>query len=483
MPVFADVDARLEFSAQPCANKKFLIVISVTPATTLLRYNGCATKLNVVKKERGNRMFCYQCQQTAKGGCTIKGVCGKTEDIASLQDITVFGLKGVAAYATHAKQLGYTDPEVDAITHEALYTTLTNVNFNLDDHIKMALKVGTATVKVMDLLDRAHLDRLGVPNPTVVSQDQIEGKCILVTGHNYLALEKLLAQSQGLGINIYTHSEMLPAHGYPELKKYPHLKGNVGKAWYDQRKVFEEFPGAILGTTNCLMPIKGSYASRFFTYDVTGLMDVQKIENDDFAPLISKALELPAASQTSNKTLTTGYHHQTVLAIAPEIISAVKEGKIRRFFVIAGCDAPGSGGNYYRTLATNLPMDCVILTTSCGKFRFNDVDFGVVPGTNIPRYIDLGQCNNSGSAVKIAAALAEAFGCGVNDLPLSIVLSWYEQKAVAILLGLFSLGVQNVYIGPTPPAFISPGVLSALQTHWNLKLISNAADDMATMLA
>lgn len=427
-------------------------------------------------------MFCYQCEQTPKGGCTKVGVCGKNEDIASLQDTTIFGLKGIAAYATHARQLGYIDPEVDGVTHEALYMTLTNSNFNLEEHLGMAMKVGKAAVKVMDLLDRAHLDRLGVPQPVVVSQDKVEGHSILVTGHNLLALEELLKQSEGKGINIYTHSEMLPAHGYPHLKKYAHLKGNVGKAWYDQRKVFEEFPGAILGTTNCLMPIKGTYFDRFFSYDVAGLEGVQKIVGDNFSPLIERALALPAANVDSAKTLTTGFHHQTVLGIAPEIVAAVKSGKIRRFFVIAGCDAPGKGGEYYRTLATSLPQDCVILTTSCGKFRFNDVDFGVVPGTSIPRYIDLGQCNNSGSAVKIAVALAEAFGCGVNDLPLSIVLSWFEQKAVAILLGLFSLGVQNVYIGPKPPEFITPGVLSALEIHFNLKLISNAADDLATML-
>jgi len=427
-------------------------------------------------------MFCNQCEQTPKGGCTKIGVCGKNEDIASLQDTVIFALKGIAAYATHARQLGYTDPEVDAVTQEALYTTLTNVNFSLDDHLKLAMKVGGATLRVMDLLDKAHLDRLGVPQPAVVSQDKIEGKCILVTGHNLLALEMLLEQSVGKGINIYTHSEMLPAHGYPHLKKYAHLKGNVGKAWYDQRKVFEEFPGSILGTTNCIMPIKGTYSDRFFAYDVTGLEGVLKIENNDFTPIINRALELPAANVASSKTLTTGFHHQTVLSIAPEIIGAVKTGKIRRFFVIAGCDAPGKGGEYYRTLATSLPQDCVILTTSCGKFRFNDVDFGSIPGTSIPRYIDLGQCNNSGSAVKIAAALADAFSCGVNDLPVSVVLSWFEQKAVAILLGLFSIGVKNIYIGPTPPDFITPGVLNALQTHFNLKLISNATDDMAEML-
>lgn len=427
-------------------------------------------------------MFCNQCSQTPKGGCTKVGVCGKDPNLSSLQDTIIYGLKGVAAYATHARELGYTDPEVDQITHEALYFTLTNVNFNLDEHIKMALKVGSATVKVMDLLDKAHTDKLGIPQPVQVTNDKVEGKCILVTGHNLLALEELLKQTEGKGINIYTHSEMLPAHGYPHLKKYAHLKGNVGKSWFDQRKVFEEFPGAILATTNCVMPVKGSYADRMFSYDVTGLEGVQKIVDNDFTPVINKALELPEANAASDKVLTTGFHHETVLGLAPEIIDAVKAGKIKRFFVIAGCDKPGKGNEYYRELATSLPKECVILTTSCGKFRFNDVDYGTVPGTDIPRFIDLGQCNNSVSAVKIAVALADAFECDVNDLPVSIVLSWFEQKAVAILLGLFSLGIKDIRIGATAPDFITPGVLNVLVENFGLKLIGNAQEDMVEML-
>lgn len=426
-------------------------------------------------------MFCNQCEQTPSGGCTKFGVCGKNPDISSLQDTIIYGLKGVAAYATHARQLGYSDPEVDAITQEALYSTLTNVNFNLAETIGMALKVGTATVKIMDVLDQAHTALLGTPTPVTVTEDKIEGHCILVTGHNLFALEQLLKQSEGKGVNIYTHSEMLPAHGYPHLKKYAHLKGNVGKSWFDQRKLFEEFPGAILGTTNCVMPIKGSYSDRFWSYDVTGLEGVVKIIDDDFSPIINKALSLPLANVKSSKTLTTGFHHTTVLGIAPQIIEAVKAGKIKRFFVIAGCDAPGKGGDYYRELALSVPQDCVILTTSCGKFRFNDHDFGTIDG--IPRYIDLGQCNNSGSAVKIALALADAFGCGVNDLPLSIVLSWFEQKAIAILLGLFSLGVKNIYVGPKSPEFVTPGVLSVLQENFNLKLTGDAKTDLKNMLA
>lgn len=427
-------------------------------------------------------MFCYQCEQTPTGGCKVVGVCGKDETIASLQDTIIFALKGIAAYRTHANQLGYTDPFVDATTHEALYMTLTNSNFNVQEHIDMAMKVGSSAVRVMEMLDEAHTKRLGIPEPIRVSQNKIEGKCIVVTGHNLFALEELLKQTEGKGINIYTHSEMLPAHGYPQLKKYAHLKGNIGKAWYDQRRLFEKFPGAILATTNCVMPIKGSYADRMFTYEVAGLENVLKIENDDFSPLINRALELPEANIESEETLLTGFHHETVLGLAPEVITAVKEGKIKRFFVIAGCDAPGKGGDYYRELATSLPPETVILTTSCGKFRFNDVDYGVVPGTEIPRYIDLGQCNNSGSTVKIAKALADAFECEINELPVSIVLSWFEQKAVAILLGLFSLGIQDIRIGPKPPEFISEGVLSVLQETFNLKLIGTAQEDMAEML-
>ncbi|GMX66273.1 hydroxylamine reductase [Paenibacillus elgii] len=428
-------------------------------------------------------MFCYQCEQTPTGGCKVIGVCGKDETIASLQDTMIFALKGIAAYATHARQLGYSDPEVDRITHEALYMTLTNSNFNLQEHIDMAMKVGSAAVRIMDVLDRAHTTHFGIPQPVAVPQNSIEGHAIVVTGHNLYALEELLKQTEGKGINIYTHSEMLPAHGYPKLKQYSHLKGNIGKAWYDQRRLFEKFPGAILATTNCVMPIKGTYADRFFSYDIAGLEGVTKIVNDDFTPLIEKALSLPEARIESDQTLMTGYHHETVIGLAPEIIQAVKAGKIKRFFVIAGCDAPGSGGEYYRELATSLPNDTVILTTSCGKFRFNDVDYGTVADTGIPRYIDLGQCNNSGSTVKIALALADAFGCSVNDLPVSIVLSWFEQKAVAILLGLFSLGIKDIRIGPKPPEFINPGVMNVLVDTFGLKLIGNAQDDMKEMLS
>jgi hydroxylamine reductase len=428
-------------------------------------------------------MFCYQCEQTPNSGCKVIGVCGKDETIASLQDTIIFALKGIAAYVTHARQLGYTDQEVDKITHEALYLTLTNSNFNLQEHLDMAMKVGNAAVRIMDVLDRAHTTHFGIPRPVTVPQNKIEGKCIVVTGHNLYALEELLKQTEGKGINIYTHSEMLPAHGYPKLKQYTHLKGNIGKAWYDQRRLFEQFPGAILATTNCVMPIKGTYADRFFSYEVAGLENVTKIVGENFSPLIERALELPEANIDSEQVLTTGYHHETVIGLAPEIIQAVKDGLIKRFFVIAGCDAPGNGGEYYRELAISLPTDTVILTTSCGKFGFNDVDYGTVAGTGIPRYIDLGQCNNSGSTVKIALALSDAFSCSVNELPVSIVLSWFEQKAVVILLGLFSLGIQDIRIGPKAPEFINEGVMNVLVEKFGLKLIGDAQEDMAAMLS
>ena len=434
--------------------------------------------------EKTTKMHCHQCEYAPPGGCTQIGVCGKDPTIASLQDTIILGLKGVAAYAVHARELGHDSPDVNAITHEALFLTLTNSNFHLQDHIEMCLKVGTACVKVMDLLDQAHTSELGIPKPVRVSNNKVEGHCILVTGHVLLALKELLKQTEGKDINIYTHSEMLPAHGYPELHKFPHLKGNVGKAWYDQREIFEKFPGAILATTNCVMPIRNkTYGDRMFTYLVAGVEGVPKLKSKDFKPLIDKALSLPKANIDSSETLLTGFHHQNVLPLAPLIVDAVKAGKIRRFFVVAGCDAPTKGRDYFRELATSIPKDCIIITTSCGKFRFNDVEYGNIEGTDIPRYIDLGQCNNSVSSVHIAQALAEAFGVTVNDLPLSIVLSWFEQKAVAILLGLLSLGVKNITIGPKLPEFMHPSVVEVLQQNFNLNLVSGDPQaDLARML-
>ena len=426
-------------------------------------------------------MFCHQCQMSAPEGCGAKGqdrgTCGKNSTLSLLQDTMVFGLKGLSAYRHHAHELGADTGAVDTVMAETLYFTLTNSNFNFDEHIAQLMAVGSAGVQMMDILSEAHTAKFGVPTPVKVSQNKVEGKAILVSGHNLHALEALLKATEGKGINIYTHSEMLPAHGYPQLRKYPHLKGNVGKAWFDQTKLFNEFKGAILMTTNCIVPLRSScsYADRLFGYSIAGTDGIKHIQNDDFTPLIECALACGDVSMDSDESLVTGGHYKTILSLAPQILDAIKSGKIRRFFVIAGCDAPGKGREYYRELALSLPKDCVILTSSCGKFRFNDVDFGTVPGTELPRYIDLGQCNDSNGAVKIALALSEATGIAVNDLPVSIVLMWMEQKAVIILLALFSLGVKNINVGPTVPEFFNDEILGFLVQNFGLRLISGDA--------
>lgn len=427
-------------------------------------------------------MFCHQCEMSAPGGCGSKGqtngTCGKDSTLANLQDMMVFGLKGMSAYRHHANELGANTKEVDDVIADTLYFTLTNSNFNFEEHINQVLKIGEAGVKVMDILSNVHTDAFGIPNPVKVTQNKAEGKAILVSGHNLFALHELLKQTEGKGINIYTHSEMLPAHGYPELRKFKHLKGNIGKSWFDQTKLFNEFKGAILMTTNCIVPLRANceYANRLFGYSIVGTNGIEHIENNDFTPLIQKALSLPDISGfDSDEYITTGAHYKAVLPMAGDILEALKAGKIRRFFVIAGCDAPGKGREYYRQLALTLPKDCIILTSSCGKFRFNDIDFGVIEGTSIPRYIDLGQCNDSNGAVKIALALSQATGISVNDLPVSIVLMWMEQKAVIILMALLYLGIKNVHVGPTLPKFFNDEILKFLVDKFNISLISGDA--------
>jgi len=427
-------------------------------------------------------MFCYQCEQTAKGtGCTISGVCGKNPDIQSLQDTLLFGLKGIAAYAYHARQLGVKNEDVDAFMHEALFKTVTNVDFDLNRYIEEVLKCGEINLKVMELLDKAHTDRFGNPVPTEVETGTKAGPGILITGHDLLDLYELLQQTEGTGVNIYTHSEMLPAHGYPELKKFKHLVGNYGGAWQEQKKEFNEFPGAILATTNCvLIPPKNSYADRLFTTGVTGVPGAAHIKGWDFSALIKKAKSLPPLPETPGKKIMTGFHHTAILGLADKIVAAVKEGKIKHFFLIGGCDGAKPGRNYYTELAEKVPKDCVILTLACGKYRFNKLDFGDIDG--IPRLIDVGQCNNAYSAIQVAVALADAFKCTVNDLPLSLVLSWFEQKAVAILLSLLHLGIKGIRVGPTPPAFITPNVFKVLQDSFDLKLITTPEEDLKAIL-
>jgi len=427
-------------------------------------------------------MFCYQCEQTAGGsGCTKVGVCGKNPDIQSLQDILLFGLKGIAAYAYHARQLGAQDEAVDSFMHEALFKTVTNVSFDLEQYLELVLKCGQVNLKVMELLDKAHAQRFGNPVPTQVETGTKAGPGILVTGHDLLDLYELLKQTQGQGINIYTHSEMLPAHGYPELKKFKHLAGNYGGAWQEQKKEFAQFSGALLATTNCvLIPPENSYLDRLFTIGITGIPGAKHIQGRDFSSLIAKAKSLLPLPEAPGKKITTGFHHSAILGLADKIIAAVKSSKIRHFFLIGGCDGAKPGRNYYTEFAEKVPSDCVILTLACGKYRFNKLDFGSIEG--IPRLLDIGQCNNAYSAIQVALALSQAFKCGVNDLPLTMVLSWFEQKAVAILLTLLSLGIKGIYVGPTAPAFISPNVFALLKEKFDLRLVSTPEEDLKRIL-
>ncbi len=426
-------------------------------------------------------MFCYQCEQTAKGtGCTKSGVCGKDPDIAGIQDTLVISLKGIAAYAYHARELGAHDEQVDAFLAEALFSTLTNVNFNLDSHIKLLLKAGEINLRAMELLDRAHIECFGEMEPTKVQVGTKSGPGIVVTGHDFLDLYELLKQSEGKGINVYTHGEMLPGLAYPELKKFPHLVGNYGTAWHNQRKEFEEFSGAILGTTNCVLLPRDSYRDRMFTCGIADLPGVVHIENRDFTPVIEKALTLEPLAENPGPTTMTGFHHQAVLKIADQVIEAVKSGKIRHFFLVGGCDGARSSRKYYTEFVQKLPQDCVILTLGCGKYRFNYLDLGEIDG--IPRLLDMGQCNNAYSAIQVAVALADAFNCGVNDLPLSMVLSWFEQKAVSILLTLLHLGIKDIRLGPTLPAFLTPNVLKVLQDNYNIQPITTPEEDIKALL-
>ena len=435
-------------------------------------------------------MHCYQCEMSTVEACGAngqdQGTCGKTETLARLQDLMIFGLKGLASYRSHAAELGADTKEVDDVVSDTLYFTLTNVNFNFDEHIAQLMKVGQAGVKVMGLLSEAHTKTLGVPTPVTVTQNQAEGKGVLVSGHNLFMLKEFLEATEGKGIHVYTHSEMLPAHGYPELRKYSHLKGNIGKAWFDQRKLFEEWPGAIIVNTNCIVPPANDcgYLDRIFSYKMVGIEGSVKIENNDFSQVIEKALSLPDVTNfTSDATLTTGHHYQTILGLAPQILEALKTGKLKQVFVVAGCDAPGKAGEYYRELAKKLPSNVAILTSSCGKFRFNDIDFGMIEGTDIPRYLDLGQCNDSNGAVEIALALSQATDTPVNDLPIEIVLSWMEQKAIIILLALFSLGIKNIKLGPKPPQFLNEEITNFLVEQFGLSYTTTADADLKELIA
>ncbi|MFH0786973.1 MAG: hydroxylamine reductase [Pseudomonadota bacterium] len=402
------------------------------------------------------------------------------KDIHALQWTLTFGLKGVCAYADHAKILGQEDDLVYAFVHEGLAAPL-NQALTLNDWVGLVLKCGEINLRAMELLDAANTGTYGHPVPTTVPLGAKKGKAILVSGHDLKDLEEVLKQSAGKGIYVYTHGEMLPTHGYPGLKKYPHFYGHYGTAWFNQLKEFAAFPGAILMTTNCIQKPKESYQGNIFTTGLVGMPGVVHLKDKNFAPLIEKALSLPGFTEDSNgRQVTCGFGHQAVLGVADKIIEAVKSKAIRHFFLVAGCDGAKPGRNYYTKFVEMAPKDSVILTLACGKFRFFEKDLGDIGG--IPRLLDIGQCNDAYSAVQIAVALAKAFNVGVNDLPLSMILSWYEQKAVAILLTLLYLGIKDIRLGPSLPAFITPNVLDVLVKNFNIMPITTPEEDLKAIL-
>ncbi len=541
-------------------------------------------------------MFCYQCEQTAKGeACTVMGVCGKQDEVASLQDLLIYLVTGIAEYAVEGRKVGVNDPDVNTFTFKALFSTLTNVNFDpdwfvsliergtklrealkekvkaaggkvdvgegpatfqpektkdalikqgekvglksfpatdpnvlslqhtllfgikgiaayadhaqilgqkddaipafmheglvatrradlgLEDMVKLVLKCGEVNLRTMEILDAANTGTYGQPVPTKVPLGTKKGKAILVSGHDLKDLEELLKQTEGKGINIYTHGEMLPTHAYPSLKKYSHFYGHFGTAWQNQIKEFANFPGAILLTTNCLMRVQQAYQDNIWTAGLVGWPGVPHLTDQNFTPVIQKALAMPGFTEdTDAGSVMVGFGRSTVMSVAGKVIDAVKNKQIRHFFLVAGCDGAKPGRNYYTEFVEKVPKDCVVLTFACGKFRFFDKDLGDIGG--IPRLLDVGQCNDAYSAIQIAVALAKAFNIGVNDLPLSIICSWYEQKAVAILLTLLHLGIKDIRLGPSLPAFITPAVLDFLVKNYDIKPISTPDADLKAIL-
>lgn len=408
------------------------------------------------------------------------------EDVKSLKSLLLFGLRGMAAYAYHAMALGYSDQEVNDFFYRGLFYV--GWEASVEDLLPMVLECGKVNLRCMELLDKANTSSYGDPSPVTVTMTIEKGPFIVITGHDLLDLKLLLEQTKDKGINIYTHGEMLPAHAYPELACYPHLKGNFGTAWQNQQKEFDGLPAPILFTTNCLMPPKASYASQVYTTAVVSYPGMVHIgEDKDFTPVIEKALELGGYDSVHITTginggtqVTTGFGHKAILFAASQVVDAVHSGALRHIFLVGGCDGARPGRNYYTDFVKQAPEDTLILTLACGKYRFNDLDLGTIGG--LPRLMDMGQCNDAFGAVKVASALAEVFGCGVNDLPLTLVLSWYEQKAVCILLSLLDLGIKNIHIGPTIPAFLSPGVLNILVEQYGLTPVSTPEEDLKKIL-
>ena len=469
-----------------------LVLEGLFTTITNVNFNDETLKLLIDKIEDTKKKLvpnCFTCSDSCgrNNNFDMSTLWTTDEDIRSLKSLILFGIRGMAAYAYHASVLGYTDETISKFFYKALFAVGMK-DWGMDELLPIVLEVGEVNLRCMELLDQANTTTYGTPVPTTVPLTIEKGPFIIITGHDLKDLQLLLEQTKDKGINIYTHGEMLPAHAYPELKKYSHLKGNFGTAWQNQQKEFDNIPGAILYTTNCLMPVKPSYADRVFTTEVVSYPEMVHIgEEKDFTPVIEKALALGGYTKDQHMTginggmqVTTGFSHGTVLSVADQVIEAVKNGDIKHFFLVGGCDGARVGRNYYTEFVKQSPADSIILTLACGKYRFNDLDLGTIGG--LPRIMDMGQCNDAYSAIKVAIALAEAFECDVNELPLSMVLSWYEQKAVCILLTLLYLGIKNIHIGPTLPAFISPNVLNFLVENYGLSPISTPEEDIKKLL-
>ena len=469
-----------------------LVLEGLFTTITNVNFNDETLKLLIDKIEDTKKKLvpnCFTCSDSCgrNNDFDMSTLWTTDEDIRSLKSLILFGIRGMAAYAYHASVLGYTDETISKFFYKALFAVGMK-DWGMDELLPIVLEVGEVNLRCMELLDQANTTTYGTPVPTTVPLTIEKGPFIIITGHDLKDLQLLLEQTKDKGINIYTHGEMLPAHAYPEFKKYSHLKGNFGTAWQNQQKEFDNIPGAILYTTNCLMPVKPSYADRVFTTEVVSYPEMVHIgEEKDFTPVIEKALALGGYTKDQHMTginggiqVTTGFSHGTVLSVADQVIEAVKNGDIKHFFLVGGCDGARVGRNYYTEFVKQSPVDSIILTLACGKYRFNDLDLGTIGG--LPRIMDMGQCNDAYSAIKVAIALAEAFECDVNELPLSMVLSWYEQKAVCILLTLLYLGIKNIHIGPTLPAFISPNVLNFLVENYGLSPIGTPEEDIKKLL-
>lgn len=469
-----------------------LIIEGLFTTVTNVNFNNQRISEYIQNIENEKQRFvpnCACCQSSCgrNNNYDMSNLWNADEDIRSLKSLILFGIKGMAAYAYHAMVLGYTDEEVNRFFYEALFSIGMD-DFGMEELLPIVMKVGEINLKCMALLDKANTETYGNPVPTEVPLTVEKGPFIVISGHDLYDLKQLLIQTEGKGINIYTHGEMLPAHAYPELKKYSHLKGNFGTAWQNQQKEFADIPAPVLFTTNCLMPPKASYSDRVFTTEVISYPEIVHIGDDrDFSPVIKKALELGGYSEDKHFTginggnkVITGFAHNAVLSVADKVVDAVKSGAIKHFFLVGGCDGARTGRNYYTEFVKQTPADSIVLTLACGKYRFNDLDLGKIG--DLPRIMDMGQCNDAYSAIKVAVALSEAFNCTVNELPLSMVLSWYEQKAVCILLTLLHLGIKNILLGPSLPAFVSPNVLNFLVENYGIAPISTPEEDLAKLL-